>query len=527
MYHEEKKKAERASSAKGDFLAQMSHEMRTPMNAIIGMTSIAKSAADPERKDYCLNKISSASAHLLGVINDILDMSKIEANKFSLSPEEFDFEGMLQRAVNVINFRVDEKNQDLKVIVDEKIPRTLIGDDQRMAQVITNLLSNAVKFTPENGSIRLEAGLKEEKDGACAIEISVTDNGIGISAEQQKRLFTSFEQADNTTSRKFGGTGLGLAISKRIVEMMRGSICVESAPGKGSTFAFTVWVRHLGDIGRKRLLDSGVDRSNMRVLAVDDDPWVLEYFSEIMRQFGMPCSLAEGGEEAVKLIQDNGGFDLYFIDWKMPGIDGIELTRRIKEGGRPKSVVIMISAMEWSAMADEAKLAGVDKFLQKPLFPSAIADCINECLGVGRLMRETESPCGDVECFDGCTALLAEDVEINREIAVTLFEPTRLKFECAENGAEAVRMFSESPDKYDVILMDVQMPEMDGYEATRRIRGLGFQKAKDIPILAMTANVFRGDIEKCIASGMTAHIGKPIVFDEAVRKLRLCLAKKN
>ncbi|MDR1515637.1 MAG: response regulator [Synergistaceae bacterium] len=526
MYHEEKKKADAANSAKSDFLAQMSHEMRTPMNAIIGMTSIGKSAADPSRKDYCLDKISDASAHLLGVINDILDMSKIEANKFDLSPVNFDFEKMLQKVVNVINFRVDEKHQDFKVRIDESIPRTLVGDDQRIAQVITNLLSNSVKFTPDGGSIRLDASLKENKKGVCVIQIEVTDNGIGISEEQRKRLFKSFEQADNTTSRKFGGTGLGLAISKRIVEMMGGSIWIETEYGKGSTFAFTVQVKCRGDSERKRFLNPCLDRDNLRVMAVDDDPDVLEYFSEIMKRFELNCSLARNGGEALELLCGDGPYDLYFIDWKMPDIDGIELTRRIKRQSEVRCVIIMISAVEWGTIADEAKSAGVDKFLPKPLFPSAIADCINECLGVENLACDAEIA-EESENFAGYSVLLAEDIEINREIVLTLFEPTGAAFDCAENGAEAVRMFSESPGKYDLILMDVQMPEMDGYEATKRIRSLDIPEAREIPIVAMTANVFRADVEKCLASGMNDHLGKPIDFDEAVKKLRKYLPKER
>jgi signal transduction histidine kinase/DNA-binding response OmpR family regulator len=526
MYYEEKSRADAANRAKGDFLAQMSHEMRTPMNAIIGMTSIGKSAPDPARKDYCLNKIGDASAHLLGVINDILDMSKIEANKFDLSSVSFDFEHMLQKVVNVINFRVDEKRQDLKVRIDQKIPRTLLGDDQRIAQVITNLLSNAVKFTPDGGAIRLYAGLEEKKDDDCVIRVEVADNGIGISREQQERLFKSFEQADNTTSRKFGGTGLGLAISKRIVEMMGGSVGFDTELGKGSTFYFTVHLKCLEESGRKYFLSPSLNRGNLRVLAVDDDMGVIEYFGEIMKQFGIKCQLAQSGEEAIRLIHDDGPYDLYFVDWKMPNIDGIELTRRIKERGSEKCVVIMISAAEWSVISDEAKSAGVDKFLPKPLFPSALADCVNECLVTENQESDAE-PAEAAENFEGYRALLAEDIELNREIVLTLFEPTRLVFDCAENGAEAVRMFSESPDRYDLILMDVQMPEMDGYEATRRIRSLDIPKAREIPIVAMTANVFRADIDKCLASGMNDHLGKPIDFDEAVRKTRKYLPRKK
>ncbi|MDR3294850.1 MAG: PAS domain-containing protein, partial [Clostridiales Family XIII bacterium] len=266
-----REEAETASRAKSEFLANMSHEIRTPMNAVIGMTTIGKAASDLERKDYCFGKIQDASTHLLGVINDILDMSKIEANKFELSPVEFEFEKMLQRVVNVSNFRVDEKQQKFTVHIDRAIPRTLIGDDQRLAQVITNLLGNAVKFTPEQGSISLNTRFVKEENGICTLQIEVTDTGIGISEEQKLRLFRSFEQADGGTARKFGGTGLGLVISKRIVEMMGGDIWIESEPGKGSTFAFTVQAgRGAGE--KHSLLAPGVIWGNIRVLAVDDDP---------------------------------------------------------------------------------------------------------------------------------------------------------------------------------------------------------------------------------------------------------------
>ncbi|MDR2771022.1 MAG: PAS domain-containing protein, partial [Clostridiales Family XIII bacterium] len=286
--------AEAASRSKSEFLSNMSHEMRTPMNAIIGMTSIGKMSGDIERKDYCLNKIEDASTHLLGVINDILDMSKIESGKFELSPDVFKFEKMLQKVVNVINFRVDEKHQNFSVHIDKDIPETLIGDDQRLAQVITNLLGNAVKFTPECGSVRLDAQLLQEENGVCTLQIEVRDTGIGINEQQQARLFSSFEQADSSTSRKFGGTGLGLAISKNIVEMMGGRIRVESRLGEGATFSFTVCVRR-GEEERRSLLDASVRPDNMRMLAVDDAPEILEYFEAVSRRFGIACDLAPGG----------------------------------------------------------------------------------------------------------------------------------------------------------------------------------------------------------------------------------------
>jgi len=401
-----KNKSDTENKHKSAFLANMSHEIRTPMNAIIGMIRIGRCAPDLERKDYCFTKIEDAANHLLGVINDILDMSKIEANKFDLSPVEFNFEEMIRRVVNVNNFRIDEKYQEFALQIDPSIPVTLIGDDNRIAQVIANLLGNAIKFTPERGIISLAASLAGEEKGVCTLQISVSDNGIGIKPEQKEKIFQSFEQAESSTTRKYGGTGLGLAISKRIVEMMGGRIWVESEFGRGSNFTFTI---------------------------------------------------------------------------------------QVKRG----------TVKESSAK---------DKRQNK------------------------ETPAGDIEgIFAGRRVLLAEDVEINREIIQALLEPTQLEIDFAENGAEAVRKFSEAPNKYDMIFMDIQMPEMDGYEATRRIRALEAKLRNDnkvllerpmgVPIIAMTANVFREDIERCLHAGMNSHIGKPVNFDEVITKLRSYLAQ--
>jgi len=512
-----------ASKAKGDFLSNMSHEMRTPLNAITGMTTIGKNAKDTERKDYALSKIEDASTHLLGVINDVLDMSKIEANMLELSPGEFNFEKMLQKVVSVINFRVDEKRQKLTVHIDNKIPKTLIADDQRLAQVVTNLLSNAVKFTPEEGSIILNADFMGEINDFCTVQVSVSDTGIGISEEQQKRIFNSFQQAESSTTRKYGGTGLGLAISKSIVEMMGGDIRVQSEPEKGSTFIFTVQAKRGAEEKQKRLLD--VNLKDVRVMAVDDDPDILTYFLDITRRFGISCETAESGEKALELVDKKGGSHIYFIDWKMPVMDGIRLTREIKARKPENSVVIMISAAEWGVIAEEAKAAGVDKFLSKPLFPSAIVETINECLGVDKQQTEKSQDENIDGIFAGRRILLVEDMEINREIVMALYEPTELEIDCAENGKEAVRMFGEAPDKYELIFMDIQMPEMDGYEATRRIRALDIPKAKTIPIIAMTANVFKEDVERCLAAGMDGHVGKPIDFDEVINILHSYLGE--
>ncbi|MDR1137674.1 MAG: response regulator [Synergistaceae bacterium] len=520
-----KKEAEAASHAKSNFLANMSHEIRTPMNAIIGMTTMAKAARDIEKKEYCLGKISEASLHLLGVINDILDMSKIEANKFDLSFAEFSFEKMLQKVSNVINFRIEEKHQRFIVRLDEHIPRLMVGDDQRLSQVITNLLSNAVKFTPEEGEIRLDTRLVKEENGICVIQIDVTDTGIGISSEQQKRLFTSFEQADNGISRKFGGTGLGLAISKRIVEMMNGKIWIESELGHGSKFAFTIQTLRAEDDTPQNPLRPGVNWANMKVMAVDDSNEVREYLKEIMDSLGISCDIASSGEEALEMIEKNGNYDIYFVDWKMPGLDGLELSRRIKWLGQ-ENVVIMISAAEWTLIEEEARASGISKFLGKPIFPSSIADCINECLCSVITQTDADAENSGTPNLEGYRVLLAEDIEINKEIALSLLEPTSIAVECAENGAEALRIFSESPEKYDLIFMDIQMPEMDGYEAARRIRALDVEWAREIPIVAMTANVFREDIERCLAAGMNDHLAKPIDIGDLMDKLSKYLKPK-
>jgi signal transduction histidine kinase/DNA-binding response OmpR family regulator len=529
--------AERASKAKSDFLANMSHEIRTPMNAIIGMTAIAQNpSANLERKDHCLRKITDASTHLLGVINDILDMSKIEANKFVLSPIEFNFEKMLQKVVNVNNFRIDEKRQNFEVYLDHKIPPFLVGDDQRLAQVITNLLSNAAKFTPEQGIVRLKAMLETIEDQYCVLAIEVNDSGIGISEDQQKRLFTSFEQADSSTSRKFGGTGLGLAISKQIVEMMGGNIGVRSELGKGAAFFFTIRLEIAAHIEQESMLEPGVNWKNLRVLMVDDSEDIRLYFEELAFRLGFSCSVAGGAEEALRLIKENRPFDIYFVDWKMPGMNGIELSGRIKEDRRNKSVVIMISTAEWTSIEKEAREAGVDKFIPKPLFPSAIVDVINQCLGREAPVAKQEGE-KKQDHFENHRILLAEDVEINREIVISLLEPTGLEITSAENGAEAFNLYTKAPEAYDLIFMDVQMPEMDGYEATRRIRQFEKEyfaealspekKRKPVPIIAMTANVFREDIEKCLSAGMNDHVGKPLDIQELMAKLSIYLKEKQ
>jgi PAS domain S-box-containing protein len=510
--------AEAANRAKSSFLATMSHEMRTPMNAIIGMTSIGKNAESIERKNYALDKIENAAMHLLSVINDVLDISKIEANKLELAPVEFNLERMLQKIVNIINFRMDEKHQKFTVNVDRNIPRFVIGDDHRLSQVIMNLLSNAVKFSPENGEIDLDVSLIGEENGICELRIEVSDNGIGISPEQKAKLFNAFQQADSGISREFGGTGLGLSISKHIVELMGGKIRVESEFGKGSCFIFTVKVER-GEKNIASMLAPGIKWENLRILVVDDERGICTYFEDLLGQLGLNCRTAIDGFDAFKTIEEYGTFDIYFIDWRMPGMDGMELTRKIKvhDQNRP-SVVVMISSVDWTVIKDTALDAGVSKYILKPLFSSAIIDCINECLGLDN-SGDDEIDVNTSGKFARKKLLIVEDVEINREIMISLLEDTGINIECAQNGLEAVEMVAASPDKFDIILMDVQMPKMDGFEATRLIRALTVQRIKNLPIIALTAHVFKSDVEDCLAAGMNDHIGKPLDIEDVMNKL--------
>jgi len=516
---EAKEQAERSNRAKSDFLSRMSHEMRTPMNAIIGMTTIAKTSDQLERKDYCLGRIESASNHLLGVINDVLDISKIEANKFELSFTDFNLERMLIKVINVVNYRVEEKSQSLLIRVEKDVPEAIVTDDQRLAQVITNLLGNAIKFTPEDGEITLHIRKMAEVDGICTLQFMVKDTGIGVTAEQQKKLFRSFEQADGGVARRFGGTGLGLAISKSIVEMMGGSIWVESAPEEGSSFFFTIQAPR-GENVQKLYQTNTRKWQNVRIMAVDDDKDVRDYFLSLAQSLHLQCVVASSGQEACCLAKENPPFDIIFIDWKMPGMNGIELAKHIKNDFGSQTVVIMISSTEWSYIEDDARAAGVDKFIPKPLFSSIIAECISESLGIwhddGKLREDI-----DLEgLFEGRRILLAEDIAINREIVTDLLAPTGISIDCAVNGREAYEMFASAPADYDAIFMDVHMPEVDGYSSTRLIRALEDPHGQAVPIIAMTANVFREDIEACLKAGMNSHVGKPLDIKDIIEKLR-------
>ncbi len=525
-------RAEEASRAKGDFLSQMSHEIRTPLNAIIGMTKIGQSSQEVNRMQSCLEKIDGASKHLLGLVNDILDMSKIEANKLTLVREAYDFEGMLENICNVISVKAEEKELVLFVNLDTDCPRAVLGDELRLSQVITNLLSNAVKFTPERGSIYLSIGHKLLPDGKSSeMSIEVRDTGIGIAPEQQSRLFQAFEQADGSITRRFGGTGLGLAISKSIMELMGGRIEMRSEEGKGSAFTIHFTLEHSATAHRHEKPDSSLFK-DLRVLVVDDSHETLGFFTRTLMGFGITCDTVDNGAVAVEMAQRAHNrrkpYDIIFVDYLMEGLDGIETSRRIRQMTGQSTHIIMVSMLDWSNIENEARAVGVAGFLNKPLFQSAIFNLINEFVHGGPVRpADIAKTVACEKVFSQCRLLLVEDMEINREIALALLEDTQIEIECVENGLEAVAVMQERPEDFDVILMDVQMPVMDGLEATRRIRALGTLQAKSIPIIAMTANAFREDVLECKEAGMNDHVSKPIDTDELTEKIELYLAGKQ
>jgi len=523
--------AEFANRSKSEYLSRMSHEIRSPMNAIIGMTQIARaSAANTGKVQDCLAKIDGASKHLLALINDVLDMSKIEANKFELLNAEFSLDTALNKIYDMMNVKAEEKKQTLSLMIDKKLPEYVVSDELRFSQVVANLVSNAVKFTDEGGKIDIGVRLAGGDGGECVIMVEVKDNGIGLTEEQAARLFKPFEQADSTILRKFGGTGLGLAINKRIVEMMGGDISVSSIPGKGSTFSFTVRMRRgTGDVvgakrEREQLLRS-VQAKSVRVLAVDDSAESREYISHVLTTFGFECEHACDGEEAVdkseKARSEGRPYDIIFMDYMMPKLDGIEAARKIKEATGENVSIVMVSMYDWKEFEQKAREAGIVKCVTKPISPSSVLDSISEVMPTCVIKKNSDSDplAPPTVSFSGNTILLVEDIDINREIIAAFLEDTHVSIDVAVNGVEAVGKFGQNPDKYDIVLMDIQMPEMDGFEATRRIRAMGTTKAKSVPILAMTANALSEDVQRCKEAGMNDHIAKPVDQDALMFKL--------
>jgi signal transduction histidine kinase/CheY-like chemotaxis protein len=512
-----------STHAKSEFLANMSHEIRTPLNAVISMASIGRSAVEVDRKDYAFNQITDAAGHLLGVINDILDMSKIEANKLDLDKRAFNVEEVLHRVANVISFKTSEKQQQFIIHIDDAVPTGLVSDPQRLTQVITNLLSNAVKFTPEGGLIEVSVRLVGQKGNLNTIEFSVSDTGIGIPKENLERIFHSFEQLESSITRKFGGTGLGLAISQKFVEMMGGEFNVTSEPGQGSTFSFTIKAQRaegMQEIG----LDPAINPKDLHFLAVGSEEKSLVHYEGLIKRLGIPCDLAHCHEEAQELLAKNH-YDVVFLGWHIDDVDSIDLARQVKNEGSGDHVVISLYPFELMEAEGSNEKGLIDDYLTKPLFLIDCVTLINNIFGE-RVEGGEENGDEEQEDFTGIRLLLAEDLEINWEIVCALLEPLGFEIEWAKNGREALEMYADNPSRYNLILMDMQMPEMDGLEATRRIRDLSDYRARKVPIIALTANVFKEDIDNSLAAGMNDHLGKPLDFDELVRKLRLYLNRK-
>jgi signal transduction histidine kinase/DNA-binding response OmpR family regulator len=511
--------AEFANRSKSDFLSRMSHEIRSPMNAIIGMTQIAKASNSAEKVRDCLLKIDNASKHLLALINDVLDMSKIEANKFELSLEEFSLDKALNKIYDMMYIKAEEKKQALSLTIDKKLPEYVVSDELRFSQVITNLLSNAVKFTDEGGKIDINVRMANSNGMEYTLRVDVKDTGIGLSRDHIDKLFKPFEQGDGSISRKFGGTGLGLAINKRIIEMMNGDITVESILGKGSVFSFTAKVQRgtgaAADAKRERdqMLRS-VQAKDMRILVVDDSEETNEYTTYVLTTLGFKCDLARDGAEAVDAaamaMSEGRPYDIIFMDYMMPKLDGIEAAKRIRELTGENISIVMVSMYDWKEFEQRAREAGIIKCVSKPISPSTVLDSISEVMPTCVIKNNGAAVSPPSVGFSGNTILLVEDIDVNREIIAAFLEETKVNIDIAVNGVEAVKKFSETPDKYDIVLMDIQMPEMDGFEATRRIRALDIPKAKSIPIVAMTANALSEDVQKCKEAGMNDHLAKPV-----------------
>jgi PAS domain S-box-containing protein len=519
--------AEAASKAKGDFLANMSHEIRTPMNAILGMAHLAlKTELTPKQRDY-LDKIRTAGNSLLGIINDILDFSKIEAGKLEMEAVAFNLDEVLENLANLITVKAHEK-EGLEVLFSTGpgVPRALVGDPLRVGQVLINLANNAVKFT-ERGEIVVSSELVKAGEKTVEVKFAVRDTGIGLTEEQRGRLFESFSQADTSTTRKFGGTGLGLAISKRLVEMMGGRIWVESVPGQGSTFCFTA-VFGVGREESRTRHTPPPDLRGLRTLVVDDNSTSREILQGTLESFSFEVTLAASGEEGLAEFEKSlsgQGYDLVVMDWKMPGIDGIETARRIKnlQGLRRMPRIILVTAYGREEIMRQAERMGLDGFLIKPVSPSVMFDTIMQAFGhdAPRELRtgtEKELEAAAHEKLAGANVLLVEDNEINQQVAMEILSGAGVTVTVACNGQEALDLVRANA--YDAVLMDVQMPVMDGYAATRRIRELEAKQPSPtsdlqpppgrLPIIAMTAHAMAGDQEKSIAAGMNDHITKPI-----------------
>ena len=501
--------ARQASMAKSDFLSRMSHEIRTPLNAIIGMDTIAAQAiGNPERVADCISKIGISARYLLSLINDILNMSRIESGKMLLKNETFSFRDFISGINTMIYNQTRSKGLDYECTVSSEIAESYVGDAMKLQQILINILGNAVKFTP-SGKVTFHVHPLSHAGNQSVVRFTVNDTGIGIHEDFMDRLFEPFEQSDTSTTSVFGGTGLGLAITKNLVNLMGGSIHVRSIVGVGSEFTVDVPLT----VDESVLLHAKPDFhfEKMHTLIVDDDLVVCEQASHILRDIGMTGEWVTTGAEAVERVKDNCAksvfYDFILVDWKMPDMDGIETTRKIRRIVGPDVTIIIITAYDWESIEADAKAAGANLLVSKPLLKTTLVSAFQKARGVSE-SQHAEEPVFD---FTGKRILVAEDNQINAEIAKTLLESKNFHVEVAANGQKALELYAQNPARYyDAILMDIRMPLMDGLQTTTNIRHWNKEDARTIPIIAMTANAFDEDVDKSKAVGMNAHLSKPI-----------------
>ncbi|MBP5308295.1 MAG: response regulator, partial [Clostridia bacterium] len=511
--------AEEASIAKTAFLSNMSHEIRTPMNAIIGLDSLAlRDETLSEKTREYLRKINGSAKHLLGLINDILDMSRIESGKLVLRKEEFSFSEMLEQINTMVMAQCSEKGLSFECRITGHVDDHYIGDDMKLKQILVNVLSNAIKFTNAPGSVTLSIEKTNDYEGQSTLRFSIKDTGIGISKEFIPKVFDSFSQEDSSRNNKYGSTGLGLAITKNIVELMNGTITVESEKGVGTEFVIVVTLRNCKDPHTE--IDT-IGTKDMHVLVVDDDPIACEHARLVLDESGIRTDTSTSGREALEMIEvyhaKHEPYNLVLLDWKMPEMDGLDVAKEIRKRYNNETTVIILTAYNWDEIMDEALHIGVDSFLSKPIFASNVVD---EFMRIARRNRMSTLNEERRVNLSGRRILLAEDFIVNAEIVKELMALRNAEVDHAENGRIAVEMFEKSePDYYDAILMDVRMPEMDGLEATKAIRSLSRPDSKAVPIIAMTANAFDEDVQRSLQAGMNAHLSKPVESDHLYKTL--------
>lgn len=509
--------ARNANAAKSNFLASMSHEIRTPMNAIIGMATIAQNRInDKFRVENCLDKIQESSKHLLGLINDILDMSKVDSGKMVLNHEPFNLCKSIQSVISLIQAQAHSREQSFEVSTLGTEVESLVGDSLRLNQILVNLLGNAIKFTPPKGKISLAIETVEIKNNIAKLRFIVRDNGIGMSPEVMKRIYLPFEQGSRSAS--YGSAGLGLAITHNLVNLMDGAIAVNSEEGKGTEFRVDLPFA-LGETASECVENNILPELN--VMVIDDDLGACEHACLILAKLGVKSESALDGESGIRMISEAKArgepFDICLLDWKMPGMSGAETARRIRDVAGERIQIIIMSAFDWGAIEKEAREDGAVGFIAKPFFISSVYDAL---LSASEKIMPQEKEDEERYDFSGKRILLVEDNEFNREIAEEFLEMANAEVESAEDGKEAVEKFEASPPGYyDLALMDIQMPIMNGYDATRAIRKLKRPDAARVPILAMTANAFIDDVVASMEAGMNDHMAKPIEVRKLYKKL--------